>query len=147
MILTFCAPSTLFSLAALQILVDGAPTPKREKQLKGKIKWEVTTREMFKQHNKIKHLRAHTIQKRKSINYTLTNCNKQLKKECIDKKVLSIIATSNNNPPPNQYHTRVGQNLTPLIAGRIQYQKLKKIHNMHQIRSELVARGLKNKFN
>ena len=86
-------------------------------------------REVFKQHNKIKHLRAHTIQKRKAINDTLTNCNKQFKKESINKKVPSIIVTANDNPTPNQYQTCVGQILTPLIEGKIQYHKIKKIHN------------------
>ena len=73
-------------------------------------------------------------------------CNKQFKKERIDKKVRSIVAKANDNPAPNQYQIRVGQTLTPLIAGKIQYHKMKRIHNMQQIRLELVARGLGDKF-
>ena len=127
--------------------VASAPTPKRGKQLQGKIKFKVMMREAFKQHNKMKHLRAHTIQKRKAINDTLTNCNQQIKKEQINKKVLSFIAIANDNLPPNQYHTRVVQTHTLFIAGKIQYYNIKKIRNIQQIRSELVARGFQDKFN
>ena len=69
-------------------------------------------REVLKQQNKMKRLRAHTIQKSKEINDTLTNCNKELKKESIDKNFLSIIATANDNPPYTQYQTRVSKNLS-----------------------------------
>jgi len=53
-----------------------------------------------------------------------------IKKECIDKKVLSIIATSIDNPPTTQYQTCIDQIIAPLIAGKIQYHEMKKIYNM-----------------
>jgi len=46
---------------------------------------------------------------------TVSNRNKQFKKDRIDKKVRSIVAKANDNSTPNQYQTRVGQTLTPLI--------------------------------
>ena len=47
---------------------------------------------------------------------------------------------------PNVYQQRVGQTLTPLIQGKIQYGKLLKKHNIEQVRCELIKRGEGEKF-
>ena len=40
----------------------------------------------------------------------------------------------------------MGQTLTPLIQGKIQYRKLKKKFNIEQVRCELCERGLNEKL-
>ena len=62
------------------------------------------------------------------------------------KKICNILSKANDNPPPNVYPCCVGQTLTPLIEGQIQYGKLLKRFNVDAVRDKLTQRGLRDKF-
>ena len=46
---------------------------------------------------------------------------------------------SHHIPAPNIYQYQNGQTLTPLILGEIQYHKMKKEHDILQVRNEIIA--------
>jgi len=72
-----------------------------------------------------------------AIRTTLTDPNVLFKTKRADEKIRRILSKANENPPPNVYQRRVGQTLTPLIEGRIQYGKLLKRFNLDAVRDEL----------
>ena len=49
---------------------------------------------------------------------------------------------AHDTPAPNVYQRRTGHTLTPLMLGKIQYHKMKKEHNISQVRKELTARNI-----
>ena len=63
----------------------------------------------------------------------------QFEEEMIKRKVALVINTTHKYFFPNVYSRRIGHTLTPLMTGKIQYAKLKKISNMDAIKSELRA--------
>ena len=88
-----------------------------------------------------------SLAQREKIKKKLTKPSIQFKYERINNKVEKVIAQVNDNPVLNVYERRAGQTLTPLLDGRIQIGKLKKVHNMEAIRNELTARGMGEHFN
>ena len=57
-------------------------------------------------------------------------------------KVATVILTTHNINPPNVYNRRTGITLTLLISSKIQFVKMKKVHNMQAVRNECIARGI-----
>ena len=106
-------------------------------------------RELLKHTKKINDLTTgnNTLtSERKYLKRELTSKPLQFKQERIAKKVNRVISWINLDLPPNQYQRRVGQTLTPLMQGKIQYGKLIKKYNIEQIRCELTTRGLNKHF-
>ena len=140
------------ALAAGRLEIE-CPNENKKRQLQGKQKAKVLMREFFVHNNKIDSL----LKKRKregnnikaecnEIQTTLTDPNVLFKTKRADEKIRRILSKANENPPPNVYQRRVGQTLTPLIEGRIQYGKLLKRFNFDTVRDELTEQGLSNKF-
>ena len=130
-----------------------SPNENKKRQLQGTQKAKVLMREFFIHKIKIDSL----LQKRKrerniiqaecnAIRTTLTDPNALFKTKRTYEKVHRILSRANENPPPNVYQRRVGQTLTPLIEGQIQYGKLLKRFNFDAVRDELTERGLSDKF-
>ena len=83
---------------------------------------------------------VHTFKRQqKTIFDSLTIKDRQFKKESIDTKVTKVIEPIDNVPAPNIYERRQGQNLTPLLEGKIQYGKLLKAHNLEAVRDEVTV--------
>ena len=129
------------------------PDENKKRQLQGKQKAKVLMREFFVHNKKIESLlqkrkrEGNNIKvERKAIRATLTNPTVLFKTKRTDKKICRILSKANENPPPNVYQHRVGQTLTPLIEGRIQYGKLLKRFNLDAVRDKLTKRGLRDKF-
>ena len=61
----------------------------------------------------------------------------QFEEEIIKQKVALVINTIHKYFCQNVYSRRIGHTLTPLMTGKIQYAKLKKMNNMDSIKSEL----------
>ena len=77
----------------------------------------------------------------------LTCPNLQFKKVRIDQKLNRSCSRINTDCPLNALQQHSGHTLTPLMEGKIQYYFLTAKDNISQIRAELEARGLSNKFN
>ena len=80
--------------------------------------------------------------KRRRIKESLATTVKQFKKERIEKKVNHVISTYSKNPAPNRFQRQEGYTLTPLMEGKIQYGKMKKLANIDPVRNELRARSV-----
>ena len=78
----------------------------------------------------------------KEMKIAITDKNSQFKTHRINSKVEKVVEKALTTPAPNQYERRTGQTLTPLMQGKIQYHKLKKAHNLEQVRNELKEREL-----
>ena len=131
------------------ILSTGPSTDQKEKQLQGKKRTKVLMQELIQQHAQIKNLGLKRKQEgvdftaaQKTMKQSLTLTNNQWKKKRIGRKVDQIKQKAYNTPAPNIYERRTGQTLTPLMSGKIQYHKMKKEHNMVQVRNELAARNI-----
>ena len=119
------------------------------KQLQGKTKTKVLLRELLQQQKSIDDLAIKRNRdgedfktERKKMKLALTDTTKQFKMERIKGKVEHVKSKAHNTPAPNVYQRRTGQTLTPLMQGKIQYHKLKKDHNLAQIKNELTERRL-----
>ena len=131
-----------------QIQTEGVDDKK--KQLQGKTK----TRFLLKE--KLEHCKKVELVKRKrhdngvvetrELKKMLTCPNLQFKKVRIDEKLNRTRSRMNNDRPLNALQQRSGHTLTPLMEGKIQYYFLTAKDNIAQIRAELEARGLSDKF-
>lgn len=151
---------TILAIARGKCLPDALAKGRAEiqslnvKQLQGKKKTKVLMGEFIEHEKRINTLckckqtdGIDIIGVKKKIKKKLTKPSIQFKYERINDKVEKVIAHLNDNPAPNVYERRTGQTLTPLLDGRIQIGKLKKVHNMDAIRNELTARGMGERFN
>ena len=129
------------------------PDENKKRQLQGKQKAKVLMREFFVHNKKIESLlqkrkrEGNNIKvERKAIRTTLTNPTVLFKTKRTDEKICHILSKANDNPPPNVYQRRVGQTLTPLIEGQIQYGKLLKRFNLDAVMDKLTKQELRDKF-
>ena len=148
---------SIFAMARAQIVPDALRKGRKEvqgeslksKQLQGKSKTKALLGELIKQQTTIRDIEIKRNRngedfktERKKMKVSLTDSTKQFKSKRIESKVEVLKRKAHDTPAPNVYERRTGQTLTPLMQGKIQYHKLKKAHNLAQIRNELTARQL-----
>eukprot|EP00957_Ditylum_brightwellii_P150708 11474993-Ditylum_brightwellii.AAC.1 len=66
----------------------------------------------------------------------------QFKQKYIQEKVDNMMSSYRQTRPPSQYQRQAGHSLTPLLQGKIQYDKLLKKYNMEAVKEELLAHGI-----
>ena len=73
---------------------------------------------------------------------SLTIKDSQFKKKCIEAKVTKVIQTIENVSATNVYKRRQDQTLAPRLEDKIHYSKLRKYHNLEDVRDEVATRGV-----
>ena len=108
----------------------------KKRSVQGKIRTKVLTKEAIKHKtmiDKIQQIDNHYLLTHKRIIADLTCNARQFKSERIEKKVRNY-KDNHTKARRSRTYQNIGYDLTPLLSGKIRYAKMKKEHNMEQIR-------------